>query len=302
MTLRSLFDSDLFYGFRRSPAAICAATLTLLLMLLALFAPVIAPQNAFDPAAFNLADSFLPPAWADGGDARFILGTDDQGRDMFSALLYGARISLLVGFLAVGFAAIVGIAIGLAAGYRGGVVDAVVMRIADVQLTIPALLIALMTDGVIRAAVEPAVHAALGLWVIVFAVGIAEWPQFARVVRAGALAERNKAYVESARLLGVSPWRIALRHVLPNALPPVIVVATLSLGLAILAEATLSFLGVGLPPTTPSLGTLIRIGQEFLFSGEWWIVLFPALALILLVLSINLLGDWLRDALDPKLK
>jgi peptide/nickel transport system permease protein len=302
VTLRDALEGDLAYAFRKSPAAIASAALTILLTALALFAPLLAPQNAFDPASFDLANSFLPPAWSGEGDARFWLGTDDQGRDMLSALLYGARISLLVGFLAVGFAAMLGIAIGLAAGMIGGWFDAAAMRLADVQLTIPALLTALMIDGVIRASVDPATHAALGLWVMVFAIGIAEWPQFARVTRAGAIAERNKSYVEAARLLGVPRATIALRHVLPNALPPIIVVATLSLGLAILAEATLSFLGVGLPPTTPSLGTLIRIGQEFLFSGEWWIVLFPALALVILVLSINLLGDWLRDALDPKLR
>lgn len=300
--LRAAFDSELAYNFRHSPSAIVAAALTLVLIVVALLAPLLAPQNAFDPASFDLSNSFLPPSWTADGDARFWLGTDDQGRDMLSALLYGARISLLVGFLAVGFAAFLGITVGLAAGMIGGWFDAAAMRLADVQLTIPALLIALMIDGIIRAAVDPQTHAALGLWVMVFAIGIAEWPQFARVVRAGALAERQKAYVESARLLGIPRVTIALRHVLPNALPPVIVVATLSLGLAVLAEATLSFLGVGLPPTTPSLGTLIRIGQEYLFSGEWWIVLFPALVLIALVLSINLFGDWLRDALDPKLQ
>jgi peptide/nickel transport system permease protein len=302
MNVRRVLESDIAYAFRQSPGALSAAAVAMTLIVLALGAPFIAPQNAFDPAAFNLADSFLPPVWTAAGDARFWLGTDDQGRDLFSALLYGARISLTVGFLAVGFAAFIGILVGLAAGYFGGAFDAIAMRIADVQLTIPALLIALMVDGIVRAAVEPQTHAALGLWVMIFAIGIAEWPQFARVVRAGALAERGKAYVEAARLLGVPSWKIALGHVLPNALPPVIVVATLSLGLAVLAEATLSFLGVGLPPTTPSLGTLIRIGQEFLFSGEWWIVLFPALALVALVLSINMLGDWLRDALDPKLQ
>jgi peptide/nickel transport system permease protein len=299
---RALLDSDIAFRLRRSPGVLTATGLAFLMMLAAAFAPLIAPQNAFDPAALDLANSFLPPAWIEGGAPSFVFGTDDQGRDLLSALLYGARLSLLVGFLAVGFAAVLGTAVGLAAGYGGGWFDTVAMRIADVQLTIPALLIALMIDGIIRAAVTPETHAAFGLWILVLAIGLAEWPQFARVVRAGALAERGKAYVESARLMGVSPVRIALRHVLPNALPPVIVVATLSLGLAILAEATLSFLGVGLPPTTPSLGTLIRIGQEFLFSGEWWIVLFPALVLVVLVLSINLLGDFLRDALDPKLR
>jgi peptide/nickel transport system permease protein len=288
--------------FRRSPVVITAAVVTVLLVLGALLAPLIAPQNPFDPAALDLANGLFPPSWTAGGDARFLLGSDDQGRDMFSALLYGSRISLLVGVAAVTFAAVVGVTVGLVAGYAGGWLDAAAMRLADVQLTIPSILIALMIDGVARVALPQDTHDNLAIYVLIFSIGIADWPQYARVVRAATAVQKTLGYVSAARVMGVPAPLIVLRHILPNVMTSVLVLATLGLALAIIAEATLSFLGVGMPPTAPSLGTLIRIGNNFLFSGEWWITLFPALMLVILALAVNMLGDWLRDALNPKLK
>jgi peptide/nickel transport system permease protein len=300
--LARAFDSDLWWSFKRSPVTVASAVVAVVCILGALLAPWIAPHNPFDLATLNLGDAFKPPAWAEDGDPLFALGTDDQGRDVLSAIMYGARISLLVGVCAVVFSTLVGVSIGLLAGYLGGTVDSLLMRIADIQLTFPSILIALLVDGVVRAAVPREVHDQIALFVVIFAIGISAWPQFARTVRGSTLVERNKEYVLAARIIGISQVRIMLTHVLPNVIGPVLVIATLNLGFAILAEATLSFLGVGVPPTQPSLGTLIRIGNDFLFSGEWWITIFPGVALICMVLSVNLLGDWLRDALNPRLR
>jgi peptide/nickel transport system permease protein len=296
------FDSDIWWSFTRSPVTVVSAIVAVVCILGAVFAPWIAPHNPFDLATLNLIDAFKPPSWSEEGDPTYLLGTDDQGRDVLSAIMYGARISLLVGFAAVFFSTTLGVTLGLLAGYVGGTVDAVLMRIADIQLTFPSILVALLIDGVVRAALPREVHDQIAIWVLIFALGISNWPQFARTVRGSTLVERNKEYVLAARVIGQSQLRIMASHVLPNVLGPVLVIATLNLGFAILAEATLSFLGVGVPPTQPSLGTLIRIGNDFLFSGEWWITIFPGLALIVLVLSVNLLGDWLRDALNPKLR
>ena len=293
-----MLDSDLWWSFKRSPVTVVSAVVALICILGA----VLAPHNPFDLATLNLSDAFKPPAWTPEGDATYPLGTDDQGRDVLSAIMYGARVSLLVGVCAVLFSTVVGVSVGLVAGYVGGAVDGLLMRIADIQLTFPSILIALLVDGVVRAAVPREVHDRIALFVVIFAIGISAWPQFARTVRGSTLVERNKEYVLAARVIGISQLRIMLTHVLPNVLGPVLVIATLNLGFAILAEATLSFLGVGMPPTQPSLGTLIRFGQQYLFSGEWWILLFPSLVLVLLALSINLFGDWLRDALNPKLR
>ncbi len=301
-TLRRWADSDLAYSFRRSPVVVVAAVVALTMILAAVFAPLVAPFNPFDPSALKLMDAQTPPAWVEGGMAKYLLGTDDQGRDLLSAILYGSRVSLLVGFSAIGFAAVFGTLIGVLCGYRGGWLDVLVMRAADVQLTIPSILIALTIDGVARTALPRELHNEVALFVLIFAIGIADWPQFARVARSAALVERNKDYVAAAKVIGRPPWSIVWRHVLPNTLGPVLVLATVGLALAVLSEATLSFLGVGVPPTQPSLGTLIRVGQSFLFSGEWWTVFFPALTLVLLVLAVNVLGDWLRDAMNPKLR
>lgn len=300
--LSRALDSDLWYSFSRSPVTVVSAVVALVCILGAVLAPWIAPHNPFDLASLNLMDAFNPPAWTEEGNASFLLGTDDQGRDVLSAIMYGARVSLIVGLSAVVFSTVVGVGLGLLAGYLGGTVDAVLMRVADIQLTFPSILVALLIDGIVRAALPPEAHEAIALYVVVFAIGISNWPQFARTVRGSTLVERNKEYVLAARVIGLSKPRIMLTHVLPNVLGPVLVIATLNLGFAILAEATLSFLGVGVPPTQPSLGTLIRIGNDFLFSGEWWITLFPGIALVALVLSVNLLGDWLRDALNPRLR
>lgn len=300
--LRRLLDHDLIWSFTRSPVTVAAAFVTLLFLLAALLAPWIAPHDPFDPASLDLLDAFTPPAWSPGGDPRFLLGTDDQGRDILSAILWGARISLLVGFAAVLLSAGLGVLLGVSAGYLGGLYDAVVMRLADVQLTIPGILVALLVNGVARALVPRELQEAAALWVLVLAIGLSAWPQYARLARGATLVERGKDYVAAARLIGIGPWRIMAGHLLPNVIGPVLVIGTIGLALAIVSEATLSFLGVGVPPTTPSLGTLIRIGNDFLFSGEWWIALFPSLALVLLVLAVNLLGDWLRDAFDPKLR
>ena len=300
--LSRLLDSDLWWSFRRSPVTVLSAVVALVCILGAALAPWIAPHDPFDLATLNLGDAFKPPAWSAEGDPLYPLGTDDQGRDMLSAIMYGARISLLVGISAVVFSTVVGVAVGLLAGYLGGWADGLLMRIADIQLTFPSILIALLVDGVVRAALPRELHDRIALFVVIFAIGISAWPQFARTVRGSTLVERNKEYVLAARVIGISQLRIMLTHVLPNVVGPVLVIATLGLSSAIITEATLSFLGVGVPPTQPSLGTLIRIGNDFLFSGEWWITIFPGVALIAMVLSVNLLGDWLRDALNPRLR
>lgn len=300
--MQRLFDSDLAWRFRRSPIAILALLVTLLMLLGAVLAPLIAPQDPFDPASLDLMNSLIPPAFEADGDPQFPLGTDDQGRDLFSAILYGTRISLFVGFAGVALAMLIGVTLGLVAGYRGGWVGAVIMRVADVQLTFPAILIALLINGIALALVGKGGGTDLQIGVIVVAIGLSYWVQYARTVRGSTLVESRKEYVQAARLIGLSDWTIMFRHVLPNVTGPVLVIATINLALAIITEATLSFLGVGVPSTSPSLGTLINIGNRFLFSGEWWITIFPGAALAVLALSVNLLGDWLRDALNPKLR
>lgn len=297
------WHSDLAWSFRRSPVAVVSLLVVLILVLSAVFAPLIAPYNPFDPASLNLMNGFSKPIEPNAftGDV-FWLGTDDQGRDVFSTILYGMRVSLFVGFTAVLFALVLGVALGLIAGYVGGWTDTVIMRVADVQLTFPAILVAMLIFGIAKGVTPVDARDEVAIWVLILAIGLSDWVQFARVVRGATLVERNKEYVMAAKLIGRKPGAIMLRHILPNVLSPVLVIATISLALAIIAEATLSFLGVGAPPTQPSLGTLIRIGQGYLFSGEWWIILFPSLTLLALALSVNLLGDWLRDALNPKLR
>lgn len=301
--LGEALESDIAYAFCRSPVAIISALVVGLIVFAAVFAPLIAPHDPFDPASLNLMDGFSRPMTPNEFTGNlYWLGADDQGRDVFSAILYGSRISLFVGFAAVLLSAAMGVGLGLVAGYRGGWLDAVIMRIADVQLSFPSILIALLIYGVARGFIPPTEREAAAVWVLILAIGLSEWVQYARAVRGVVLVEKEKEYVQAARLIGVAPWRIMATHILPNAFGPILVIATIGLALAIIAEATLSFLGVGVSPTQPSLGTLIRIGQGFLFSGEWWILLFPALTLLALALAINLLGDWLRDAINPKLR
>jgi peptide/nickel transport system permease protein len=297
-----LWDSDVAYSFRQSPVAIAAALVAFILIFAAIFARWVAPYNPFDLATINLMDASLPPAWEGEGNPKFWLGTDDQGRDIFSAVIYGMQISLMIGIASVVLSVVMGVGLGLLSGYVGGRLDAFIMRVCDVMLSFPAILVALLIDGVARAILPRDSHNELAFGVLIVAIALSGWVQYARTVRGSTLVEKNKEYIQAARVIGVSPFKIMLKHVLPNVLGPVLVLATVHIATAIITEATLSFLGVGVPPTTPSLGTLIRIGNEFLFSGEWWITIFPGLALILLVLSVNLLGDWLRDALNPKLR
>jgi peptide/nickel transport system permease protein len=298
-----LNDSDLWLSFKATPVAMVAFVATVLILLMALFAPLISPQNAFDPAALNLMDGFTHPMERGAGsNMLFTLGSDAQGRDMLSALFYGTRISLLVGFCSVGFSMVMGISLGLIAGYVGGRTEMLIMRIADIQLSFPGILIALLVFGVARGLIPPNKHETTALFVIIFAIGLSHWAQYARTVRASAMVERNKDYVHAARLIGIKGLPIMAKHILPNVMGPVLVIATINLALAVIEEATLSFFGVGMPVTQPSLGTLIRFGQQYLISGEWWILLFPALTIVILGLAINLLGDWLRDALNPKLR
>ena len=298
---RRLLVGDLWHEFTHSPVAMLAATVALLCLLGALFAPWLAPHNPSDLATLDLADSHLPPAWLADGRATYPLGTDDQGRDILSSLLYGARISLMVGLSSVALSVLIGVAAGLLAGFAGGIVDAALMRLCDVMLSFPPILIALLIDGIGRL-LFPQARDVLAFAVLILALTLTDWVRYARTVRGSTLVERNKEYVQAARLVGVSRWRLLRRHVLPNVVGPVLVLATIQVGQAIITEATLSYLGVGVPPTNPSLGTLIRIGNDFLYAGEWWITLFPGAALVLIAMSVNLLGDWLRDALNPRLR
>jgi len=299
--LQRFFDGDVWHSFRTSPMAIGAAVVAAVCVFCALFAPWVAPHNPFDLATLELSDARLPPLWEEGGVPKYPLGTDDQGRDILSALMYGARISLLVGLASVVLSVVIGVGLGLLSGFVGGKIDAFIMRVCDVMLSFPSILIALLIDGVGRA-MFPNAHDTLAFAVLVLAIALPGWVQYARTVRGSTLVERNKEYVQAARVTGVTPLRIMSRHVLPNVMGPVLVLATIQVATAILTEATLSFLGVGVPPTQPSLGTLIRIGNDFLFSGEWWITIFPGAMLVLIALSVNLLGDWLRDALNPRLR
>ena len=299
---RAFITSDIVWSYRHSPVVIVASIVATVLILMAVLAPWVAPYNPFNPATLNLMDGFTPPNSSSFSGKYFLLGTDSQGRDVLSTIMYGSRVSLFVGLMATLLAMVMGVGLGLVAGYVGGIWDAVIMRIADVQLSFPAILIALLIFSIARGIIPPNQQEGAAVWVLIIAIGLANWAQFARTVRGATLVERQKDYVAAARILGVNPFIILLRHVLPNVIGPVLVIGTIGLALAIIEEATLSYLGVGVPPTQPSLGTLIRIGQQFLFSGEWWILLFPAITLILLALSVNLLGDWLRDALNPKLR
>jgi peptide/nickel transport system permease protein len=300
--IHRLRDNDVWYSFWHTPMAMISAAIAIVMIMSAVFAPFLAPQNPFDLSVIDLLDSNLPPAWMEEGDPRYLLGTDDQGRDILSTVLYGSRISLLVGFAAVMLSLIVGVGLGLISGYVGGRTDAIIMRIADIQLSFPAILIALLIDGVVRTIMTKESHESLALYVIIFAIAISGWVQYARTVRSSVMTEKVKEYVQAGQVIGLGSFTIMMRHILPNVLGPVFVIGTIHLALAIIIEATLSFLGVGLPPTTPSLGTLIRVGNEYLFSGEWWITIFPGMTLVVLALAVNLFGDWLRDAMYPKLQ
>ncbi len=301
-SLRRFFAGDLWWSFRSSPIVVLAAMTTVSMVFASVFANFVAPYDIFDLTQFNLMDGLKPPFWMERGEIGFLLGTDDQGRDVLSTILYGSRVSLTVGFFSVIFAMLIGIFVGLVAGYSGGWIDAVLMRIADVQLSFPAILIALLVDGIISGLLPDQAQGELAIYVLIAAISLSFWVQYARTVRSSTMVERTKEYVQAAQVIGLPKPLILFRHILPNVMGPVLVIATIQLALAIITEATLSFLGVGVPPTSPSLGTLIRVGNDYLFSGEWWITVFPGLALVILVLAVNILGDWLRDALNPKLR
>ncbi len=299
---RAAIENELLYLFLHSRLAQLAALVAIVMIGSATFANLIAPTDPYDLTSYELLDSLIPPSWADDGDSRFVIGTDDQGRDLLSAILYGARLSLTVGILSITFASILGVSVGLMAGYLGGRFDAIVMRIADVQLSLPAILTALLIDGVARGILPQQRHDDLMIIVLTIAIGLSLWVNFARTARASTFVEKNKEYVQAVEIMGMHPARIMLVQILPNIMGPIMVILTVDLAVAILLEATLSFLGVGVPANQPSLGTLIRIGTEYLFSGEWWIVAFPSLTLVALIVSVNMLGDFLRDALNPKLR
>lgn len=292
---------ELWRRFRADRGAFAAGLILVAMIVMAFAAPLIAPQNPYNPLQIDIMDSELPPSWSPGGDTRFPLGTDHQGRGVLSVILYGMQVSLLIGLGAVAVQAVIGVAIGLIAGYFGRWIDSLLMRIADIQLSLSTLMLAIIALAVFQAAFGPRAYNDAAIWMLIIVLGLAEWPQYARAVRASVLAEREKEYVDAARVVGMSPGRIMARHILPNTMTPVLVISTLQVGNMIVAEAGLSFLGLGMPVTQPSLGALIRSGFELIMSGIWWITLFPALALIVLVLSINLLGDWMRDTLNPKL-
>lgn len=300
--LQRVWNSDLAYSFRQSKVTVIAGLVSFMYIFGALFAPWVAPHDPYDLAGLNLLDAFTPPAWIEDGNPEFLLGTDNLGRDVLSTIIHGSRISLGVGIISVLIAATIGVSLGLLSGYVGGKTDAVIMRIAEIQLSFPDILIALLIDGTIRSFLGSEVHEEVAFIVVISAISLSYWVQYARTVRGAVMVEKNKEYVQAARVVGKSPFYIMSRHLLPNVMGPVLVIATINLALAIITEATLSFLGVGIPPTQPSLGTLIRIGNDFLFSGEWWIAIFPGAALAVMGLSVNLLGDWLRDALNPKLR
>jgi peptide/nickel transport system permease protein len=301
---RRAWHSDIGYSFRTSPVAVGAAVIAFVCIFCAVFANIVAPHQPFDLATLELGDAFLPPAWVQDGRAKYLLGTDDQGRDILSAIMYGARISLLVGLASVVLSVLIGVSLGLLAGFIGGRLDAIIMRVCDVILSFPAILVALLIAGVGRA-MFPNASTIVAFVVLVLSISLAGgggWVQYARTVRGSTLVERNREYVQAARVTGVTSLRIMRKHVLPNILGPVMVLATIQVATAIITEATLSFLGVGAPPNSPSLGTLIQVGNKFLFSGNWWITVFPGLMLVMIALSVNLLGDWLRDALNPRLR
>jgi len=298
---RRFLKSDTLYHFRRDPVAVVSALIVLTMVVCATLAPLIAPQNPYDPAQLDIMDSEIPPIWEDGGDERFLLGTDHQGRDMLSTILYGTGLSLMIGIFAVLLQAVIGVSIGLLAGYVGGRIDAFLMRLADIQLSLSTMMVAIIALAVFQAAFGPELYEELAIVMLILVIGIAEWPQYARTVRAAVMAERSKEYVDAARVIGLPRRVIAIRHVLPNTLSPVLVISTVQVAEAIISEASLSFLGLGMPVTQPSLGSLIRSGFEYIFSGAWWITILPSIVLVVLILSINLLGDWLRDALNPRL-
>lgn len=296
-----MWNSNMGYSFRRNPVAVVSLAIFAFITVMSLLAPLIAPFDPYDPAQIDIMNSEYPPVWVDGADAQFMFGTDDQGRDLWSTILYGTRLSLLIGLCAVALQAFLGISIGLIAGYVGGRLDSLLMRMADIQLSFSTLMVAIIFLAVTQAMFGSETFNQYAVYFLIAVIGVAEWPQYARTVRATVLAEKKKEYVDSARVLGFGPLRIMVRHILPNSLSPIFVISTVQVANAIISEASLSFLGLGMPPSQPSLGSLISSGFDYIFSGSWWITAIPGVVLVVLVLVINLLGDWMRDVLNPKL-
>ena len=294
-------QSDLVYYFLKDKVAMVCMAVFLGYVALALLSPWIAPHDPYDQASYDIMDAELPPSWLEGGDERFLLGTDNQGRDILSTMLYGSRVSLSIGLFAVGLQLVLGIVIGLFAGYAGGRIDNLLMRFADVQLSFSTMMVAIIVSAIFQAALGGEFYSQYAILMLVVIIGISEWPQYARTIRASVLAEKKKEYVEAARVMGFRAPRIMFRHILPNCLSPILVISTVQVANAIMSEAALSFLGLGMPVDKPSLGSLISIGFNYMFSGSWWITAFPGLCLVVLVLVINLLGDWLRDVFNPKI-
>ncbi len=293
--------SYLLYSFKRDPIAILSFSILVVLVIISILAPVIAPYNAYDTTTFDIMDAETPPSWMEGGSEMFMLGTDIQGRDLLSTMIFGLRVSLLIGVGAVLFQALIGILVGLISGFFGGKLDSFLMRLADIQFSIPYLIVAIFAMAIFKVAFGIGLYEDLAELLLIIIIGLSQWPHYARTVRASVLGEKNKEYVEAARVIGINRRQIMFRHVLPNTMTPVLVISTIQVANAIMSEAALSFLGLGMPITKPSLGSLIRAGFEYIFSGSWWITLFPGVLLVIVILVIILLGDWLRDVLNPKL-
>jgi peptide/nickel transport system permease protein len=293
--------SYMLYSFKRDPVAISSFSVLMVLAITSILAPVIAPYNTYDTATFDIMDAETPPSWMEGGGEMFLLGTDIQGRDLLSTMIYGLRVSLLIGVGAVLFQSFIGILVGLISGFFGGKLDSFLMRLADIQFSIPYLIVAIFTSAIFKLAFGIGRYEDLAEPLLIIIIGLSQWPHYARTVRASVLGEKNKEYVEAARVIGISRRQIMFRHILPNTLTPVLVISTIQVANAIMSEAALSFLGLGMPITKPSLGSLIRAGFEYIFSGSWWITFFPGVLLVIVILVILLLGDWLRDVLNPKL-
>ncbi len=294
-------ESYFLYSFVRDKVAVTSFVLLLVFLVMAFSAPVISPMNPYDSDNIDIMNSEIPPMWMEDGTPEFPLGTDNQGRDMLSTMLYGLRTSIIIGLGAVAIQGGIGIFLGLMAGYLGGKTDALLMRLADIQFSFPYLMVAIFMSAIFQVIFGLGSFERLAVPLLTIIIGLSNWPMFARTIRASVMGEKNKEYVEAARVIGLPQWRIMFRHILPNALTSVMVISTIQVANAVMSEAALSFLGLGMPVTKPSLGSLIRAGQEYFFSGAWWITVFPGIWLVLFVLVINLLGDWLRDVLNPKL-
>ncbi|MBT6337864.1 MAG: ABC transporter permease [Desulfobacula sp.] len=299
--LKKFKESYFLYSFKRDMVAISSFTILVIFLGLALTAPWISPMNPYDSANIDIMNSEIPPMWMEDGIREFPLGTDNQGRDMLSTMLYGLRTSIIIGLGAVSLQGIIGIVVGLLAGYMGGKTDAILMRFADIQFSFPYLMVAIFLSAIFQVMFGLGSFERLAIPLLTIIIGLSNWPTFARTIRASVMGEKNKEYVEAAKVIGLPKWTIMFRHILPNSLTSVMVIATIQVANAVMSEAALSFLGLGMPVTKPSLGSLIRAGQEFFFSGSWWITVFPGIWLVIFVLVINLLGDWLRDVLNPKL-